>query len=281
MNSVSDELCKNTTGLSKEEFQYLCGELHSLRNTQFRSIPQALAVYLFWLTTGLGQKKIATYFGTISQFDVARYLQQIRAGLSEKFVKENLGINHLSRDEWLKNNSKVATDIFCTDENQFVIVADGTYCYIQKSSNNYFQRKTYSVQKKRHLVKPFVVTASNGRIIDVYGLFEATKNDSSIFLEILEDQNGLKSLLREGDIVLVDRGFRDSIKKLEDVYKLSPKMPSMLSKNEKQLTTYEANYSRLITKCRWVVEVTNSFLKYSFPALNQVPNKLLLHTLVD
>ena len=79
--------------------------------------------------------------------------------------------------------------------------------------------------KKRHLVKPFVVTASNGRIIDVYGLFEATKNDSSIFLEILEDQNGLRSLLREGDIALVDRGFRDSIKTLEDVYKLSPKMP--------------------------------------------------------
>ena len=86
MNTVSEELCKNTTGLTKEEFQYLCGELQSLRNTLYILIPQALAIYLFWLTTVLGQKKIATYFGTISRFDVARYLQQIRAGLSEKFV---------------------------------------------------------------------------------------------------------------------------------------------------------------------------------------------------
>ena len=127
---------------------------------------------------------------------------------------DNLGINDLNRDEWLKNNSNVSSDIFCKDEKQFVIVADGTYCYIQKSSNNYFQRKTYSVQKKRHLVKPFVITASNGRIIYIYGLYEATKNDSSILLVILEDPNGLRTLLKEDDIVLVDRGFRDSIKTL-------------------------------------------------------------------
>ena len=133
---------------------------------------------------------------------------------------------------------------FCSNENQFVIVADGTYCYIQKSANNYFQRKTYSLHKKRHLAKTFVVTASNGRIIDIYGLYDATRNDSSIFLEIMKDNNGLRSLLKDDDIVLLDRVFRDSIKTLKDVYNLSPKMPSILSKNERHLNTFDANYSR-------------------------------------
>ena len=41
-------------------------------------------------------------------------------------------------------------------------------------------------------------------------------------------------------------------------------MQSLLRKKEKQLDTKDDNYSRLVTKCRWVIEVTNSFLMTSF-----------------
>ncbi len=42
-------------------------------------------------------------------------------------------------------------------------------------------------------------------------------------------------------------------------------MPALLSENEDQLSTQEANDTRVfVTKLRWVVEVTNSFLKNSF-----------------
>ena len=58
-------------------------------------------------------------------------------------------------------------------------------------------------------------------------------------------------------------------------------MPALLSKNEKQLNTKEANGSRFVTKLRWVVEVINTFLKNSFKALKQVPNISLPHTLED
>ncbi len=37
----------------------------------------------------------------------------------------------------------------------------------------------------------------------------------------------------------------------------------------------------MVTKCRWVVEVTNSFLKQSFKALDKVKNSALPHTLDD
>ena len=36
------------------------------------------------------------------------------------------------------------------------------------------------------------------------------------------------------------------------------------AKAKKQYTTFEANNTRFVTKCRWVVEVINSFLKKSF-----------------
>jgi hypothetical protein len=58
-------------------------------------------------------------------------------------------------------------------DEQLVLILDGTYCYCQKSSNNLFQRKSYSVQKKTHLLKPFVICATDGHIFDIYGLFEA------------------------------------------------------------------------------------------------------------
>lgn len=58
-------------------------------------------------------------------------------------------------------------------------------------------------------------------------------------------------------------------------------MPSFKHKQEKQLNTLDANESRLVTKCRWVVEVINSFLKSSFRALDNVNNKSLSHTLDD
>jgi len=59
------------------------------------------------------------------------------------------------------------------------------------------------------------------------------------------------------------------------------RMSVLLSKNENQLSTQDANNSRFVTKLRWVVEVIDSFLKISFKALKQVPNISLSHTLED
>ena len=189
-------------------------------------------MYLFWLKTGLDYQTIACHFEINDGLDVLRYLKQVRNGLLEFFVEENLGIGHLTREEWISNNSNIATELFCEEKNQLILVADGTYCYIQKSSNNYFQRKTFSVQKKTHLLKPFVVTTTNGLIVDIFGLHEATKNDSTILIEILEKNHQLISLLKDNDIILLDRGFRDCIQTLRDVYNLNPKMPSTLKKKK-------------------------------------------------
>lgn len=54
------------------------------------------------------------------------------------------------------------------------------------------------------------------------------------------------------DILIVDRGFRDSISSIKSLgYDVV--MPSFLNRR-KQFTTYEANENRLITKIRWVIE---------------------------
>lgn len=126
-----------------------------------------------------------------------------------------------------------------------------------------------------------VMCATNGHIIDIYGLFEATRNDASIIQLVMNENSDLCNLFQEYDVILLDRGFRDAVPKLETKYKLKVRMPALLEKSQKQLTTEQANKSRFVTKCRWVVEVLNTFLKNSFKALKEVPNKSLPHTMND
>ena len=98
----------------------------------------------------------------------------------------NLGAHTLSRDAWLNHNTQMSKNLFDSNDEQLILIADGTYCYCQKSLNNYFQRKSYSVQKGRHLVKPFVICTTDGYIVDIYGLFEATKYDATILSLVLK-----------------------------------------------------------------------------------------------
>lgn len=194
-----------------------------------------------------------------------------------------IGQNRQDRtiQEWITTNSPISLALFNATNDQLILVADGTYCYIQKSSNNTFQRKTYSGQKKRHLVKPFVVCATNGEIVDVNGLYPGTENDAKILNDVLENHK-LNELVKKGDILLLDRSFRDSDKALKAIG-IVPNIPELLDKsnNQKQLTTEQANKSRIVTKARWVVEVSNAFIKMSYKALKEVRNKSLPHTIMD
>jgi hypothetical protein len=278
--SLSNEICLRTTGLDKNQFFQLCCDLKSMRSSEIRSKPQALAVYLFWLRTGLNQIAIADHFG-IDQQDVSRYCKQVRNDLKKEFVEENVGAKHKDRIEWLKHNTIFVEEFFTNYENKMVFIADGTYCYCEKSANNYFQRKSYSLQKKRHLVKPFIICTADGLIVDVYGLFEATKNDATILKHIFDTDQDLLSLIKSGDIFLVDRGFRDCVEDLQNKYFIELKIPSSILDKQKQLETIEANKTRLITKCRWVIEAINRFFKETFRALGEVKNDSLCHTFED
>ena len=47
------------------------------------------------------------------------------------------------------------------------------------------------------------------------------------------------------------------------------------------MTSIEANETRLVTKCRYVVEVVNGILKQQFQALKETRNKMLSHIIFD
>lgn len=124
-----------------------------------------------------------------------------------------------------------------------------------------FQKDTYSLHKYRNLVKPFLIVSCDGYIVDCFGPYKATTSDADIMTSLFSNENSpLRLYLQENDIFILNRGFRDSISLLESC-NYSAYMPESLLEGEHQLTTEQANRSRCVTICRWVVEVVNGCFK--------------------
>ncbi|CAF0869461.1 unnamed protein product [Brachionus calyciflorus] len=71
------------------------------------------------------------------------------------------------------------------------------------------------------------------RILKEIGAFPASKNDAKIIKMCFSQDKDLENLLRKGDVILLDRGFRDSIQYLENK-ELRAMMPAFIAKERKQ-----------------------------------------------
>ncbi|KOB67881.1 Uncharacterized protein OBRU01_19118, partial [Operophtera brumata] len=119
----------------------------------------------------------------------------------------------------------------------------------------------------RNLLKPMLYVCCDGHIIEVSGPHAATTSDAVIMNNTIDDEEGLIHwFYRPGDVFILDRGFRDSKGPLED-YGYAVHMPETKHPRETQLTTDQANKSRCVTICRWVVEVINGRFKRDFRLL--------------
>ena len=65
-----------------------------------------------------------------------------------------LGFHHISRQIVIDyHTTTIARELLLNTPNQLAIVIDSTYIYVQKSSNNEFQHRSYSLHKHRNLIK--------------------------------------------------------------------------------------------------------------------------------
>lgn len=152
---LEEEHCKRITGWSKEEFIRFADLITSINSTKQRTKEQVIALYRYWLHTGIDQKSLASMFSiNTKQNRISEYLRQIRLAIMKDFVPYFLGANK-DRHFFLKFNTVGTLNLHNLPNDHLVVIADGTYCKIEKSKNNNFQYNTYSVQKKGSLLKPF------------------------------------------------------------------------------------------------------------------------------
>lgn len=269
MNELGSDLPnidKVSTGIDKRNFDLLLSLIPSLPNAfngSHNKAKEALLMYLMRLRTGDHYNRISTRFGA-AHVTVKKYIDKTREALLNDFVPLELGFANLNRESLLENSTTMARELYCQgNEQKVIIVADGTYIYCNKSQNYDHQRNTYSDQKKRNFIKPMVFVTTNGRFVEIFGPYEATKNDASIMHSVFEKHDSdIMRCMQQGDIFLLDRGFRDCGNFLENKG-FVVKMPEFITKTDKsgQLTTEKANRSRLVTACRFVVETRNGHMK--------------------
>jgi hypothetical protein len=99
--NITDNQCKQFTNLNKNQFYSLVTDLKSLKESPSRTKPQALATYLFWLKTGLDYRTIATLLSIDNFQAVGQYCDQVRKAMLSDFVPNNLGVTHMTRNDWL------------------------------------------------------------------------------------------------------------------------------------------------------------------------------------
>ncbi|CAF1031356.1 unnamed protein product [Brachionus calyciflorus] len=291
VESLDEKFCEKITGWTKKEFLRFSSYITSINLSKGRTKEQLIALYRYWLRKGIDQTTLSMMFSNkTSQNTISRYLDQIRVAIYKDFVPFFLG-SKKKKDFYLAHNTASVVELHDLNPDELAIVVDGTYCRCEKSSNNQFQYDSYSEQKKDSLIKPFIACCADGWIIDCYGPFKANKNDAKIFDYILINDNDLSNILeKDKTLILLDRGFRDIYKKLTDDYKLNAKIPTCkqleVSEKEnipeeiKQLTLKQTTESRLVTKCRYIVERVNGMLK-NYKALDNIRNTEIGHIQID
>ncbi|CAH2109131.1 unnamed protein product [Euphydryas editha] len=274
------------TGLNHNQFNELLDQVPSLRRGS--NTPRTdLGIYLSKIRTGEPSIRLSTVFNKSRQ-TIDRKINFTRRYLFNDFVPLHLGFDHITRSEVIERNRVLPNHIFGIGETpKAILICDGLYIFIQKSSNFLFQRNSYSLHKYQNLIKPFMIVCGDGYIIDVTGPYDATTSDASIMQQILQNHDGpmeeapINYFLEEGDVFILDRGFRDSIPLLES-YGYVAHVPLSVTRGESQLTTDLANKSRRVTLCRWVVETINGRFKRDFKIFrHKVFNRTLPNTMKD
>ena len=133
--SLSENEYRSLTSLSKDQFDNLIDHLSSLdiRNSSCRSIRTAIALLLCKLRLGLSNDLLAVFFQLPNKRSLARSIESARRALMNGFVTKSVGFNHISRDEIIHcHTSTIARKLLCDDDQDTaIVVADGTYLYIQ------------------------------------------------------------------------------------------------------------------------------------------------------
>jgi len=141
----------------------------SMRNRQTRTITQALVVFLFKLRTGNSNAILASILQLENEQLVSEYSSAIVKSFKKDVLPFHFRLTFFNRNDLIQNHTtEIAKNLFANHQN-VMLICDGTYARHQKSTNNEFQRKSFSGQKKVPLCKPFTICATDGYIIDMLG----------------------------------------------------------------------------------------------------------------
>ena len=230
------------------------------------------------LQLGISHQVLATLFSIKDERTISRVFHSTCKALVEYFVPHFLGFEHIKRRDVIDLHTRpLASELLVDQSDRAILILNGTYIYFQKSANNLLQRRTYSRQKGRSLIKPMLITTTTGYIVSCVRPYFADykNNDAEIAKHIIyKNKESIVQWLEKNDILVVDCGFRDALDYLH-LMGYQTYMPPFLTKGTKQYPTDIASQSRFVTKVRWVIESVNGRIKQWRIFDKVLPNSVL------
>ena len=228
----TDQDCLVWTGWTRSQFQSMLDCLQTTQDSCQRDKSTALLIFWVKLKTGLSFQQIASLLNKNTESGlkmVSRAFRTIASDLDEHFAPHFITCNHITRDKAFSEHMTAYSSVLYGGK--MCIIWEGTYYYIEKSSNYSLGRHTYSGQKHRPLLKLMSLVFPDGYVLDSIGpyLADGKNNDAGITEHILNLHGDLAEWLSEGDVCVVDRGFRDVLDIFEDLG-LETKMPAYFKK---------------------------------------------------
>lgn len=255
------------TNLTRDQFHELYRCLPTFRNAfkNEKNAYDSLYMYLMKLRTGRTNDDIGKVF-KVNGRTVGQRIKIARNAIEKDFVYSN--VNFLFSRESLANRSTFMSQMLFSDSDSDitrpVLTADGTYVYIQKSTNFEIQKKSYTDHKKRNYVRVMMCVTTDGTNVFALGPYPASSNDAKVLESMLEKSNAFDNLVA-GDVIILDRGFRDCEQLLRDRgFKVCIPDSIQRSQSKTQRLTSEANRTRLVTATRYGVETRNGHIKTIF-----------------
>lgn len=123
------------TGRAKLDYFALLEEVPRIQEMHKGML--ALAAFLIKIRTGESSNSSSN----------ERLMNKCREILFQDFVPRNLSITHMAREQLLEHNLTIPNGLYNENYTNAIIICDGTYIYINKSSNYSFQKDTYSLHK--------------------------------------------------------------------------------------------------------------------------------------
>lgn len=265
---LSEEEYQTLLGFGKEDFKNLFEYVKGcLKESVNRHPRNALALFLCLLRLNVSQPVLGIMFGIQQVTTVSDTINSVSKALEKLFVPNFLGFQQMTRDQAIQDHGrKIFKTIYEAPPDTMFPIFDGTYLYIDKPGDFELQKKTWSGQKKRNLVKPMMAVLEDGYIIDAPGPYfsDGSNNDAGIMKSLLVEGSDLMNFLDpEKDRPVFDRGFRD-VRPLLKKKGFKIYMPELKAKAKDQFTTMQGNISRKCTLVRWLVEAVNGRLKIKY-----------------
>ena len=259
---LSNDECVDYSGLTKTQIKTI--------STEYNLDEQEIFLFYTKCHTYIDNKLLGTLFNKNRNL-IGEIFNKTTDNLFDTLAKNELGQNAWTREKINNNTPSFSKQLLNIEENSQLIAVccDKFSINIEKPGDYNLQKLTYSAKDKVNCIDFHLVTTLNGKYVCIQGGFGATghnneqaimnsltnknyiddsnNNIENIYYKNVEQTYLFRNVIQNDDILILDRGYR-RIKKRDYCVKI----PHSISKQKNQLTTKQANESRLVT-CLYII----------------------------